>query len=162
MRLVGEKTILRAPNIKDSELILGWENSEDTVRVSSHYGGYQQSDIEEYIRGIKDVYLDKQLRFIICSGEKAIGTIDLFDVDFDLGVASVGLLIAEQEHRNQGRGSESISLLVEYCTETLSLECLNAQILIDNLVSISFFKKMGFKEISSDGRIVLMQLELRK
>lgn len=161
MRMVGKHIILREPQIQDSEILLGWENSKETIQVSSHSGGYTKSDIERYINGIKDVYLDKQLRLMICRGAKSIGTIDLFDVDFDSGKASIGILIAEREDRNNGIGSESLSMLMKYCIRTLGLGCLNAKVQNENFASISFFKKMGFKEINSEVGIVSMQLELR-
>jgi RimJ/RimL family protein N-acetyltransferase len=130
------------------------------VGVSNHKGNFKLSEIEDYIRSIRDVYLDKQLRFVIGRGDSAIGTLDLYDVDFDESYAYVGILIADIKHRGKGLGKEALMILADYCSRTLDISLLKADIQELNKDSIAFFRSSGFVNHNSEKGILTMQMEL--
>lgn len=152
MRLVGRHINLRPPTMQDAQQILEWENAPEVIEFSCHQGGLRLKDIQNYVASIRDVYLDQQLRWIINRGEKAIGTLDIFDVDFKAGLAHVGILIADKSDRRAGLGKEAIDLLQKYCHEILNLRTLVAEVRSDNRGSQMFFESMGFdkKEMEDD------------
>lgn len=146
MILEGENLTLRPPTQADAQQILEWENTSEVVSVSSHEGGLRLEDIQNYISSIMDVYLDRQLRWIITSNGHDIGTLDIFDVDFKAMTANVGILIAEKSKRRAGLGKEAIDLLVDYCRGVLDLSSLLADVRSDNQGSRSFFESLGFEK----------------
>lgn len=146
MILEGARLTLRPPTQADAQQILDWENASEVVSVSSHAGGLRLKDIQNYISSIMDVYLDRQLRWIITSKGIDIGTLDIFDVDFEAQTAHVGILIADKSKRRSGLGKEAIDLLVDYCREVLDLCCLLADVRSDNQGSKSFFESLGFEK----------------
>lgn len=162
MRLEGVHLSLRPPTIHDAEQILRWENATEVVTVSSHEGGLRLEDVRSYITGIMDVYMDKQLRWIISVSNRDIGTLDIFDVDFKTGIAHVGILIAEKSDRRAGRGKEAMNLLVDYCRDILELSTLIADVQLENLGSLRFFEEVGFEQEEMERKLLRYQLKLRK
>ncbi len=76
-----------------------------------------------------------------------VGLIDLFDFDpFHLR-AGVGILIANNKHRQKGYATEALHLLTKYAFETLQLHQLYCNIGTNNPISIQLFKNAGFEEV---------------
>ena len=55
----------------------------------------------------------------------------------------IGILITE---RNKGYGTDTIKTVSEFAFNTLHAEKLHVRIFANNLISYSFFKKLGFKQ----------------
>ncbi len=149
MRLEGTHLSLRPPTIADAELLLSWENDSEVVALSAHEGGLSLIEIQQYIANINDVYLDKQLRFIIHAQDHDLGTLDIFDVDFEANSAHVGILIADKSKRKAGMGTEAMNVLITYCGSVLKLCTLFAEVQSTNVGSQTFFKRLGFECIET-------------
>jgi diamine N-acetyltransferase len=160
MRLEGAGLSLRPPTLADAELLLSWENDNEVVELSAHEGGLSLKDIEQYISSINDVYLDKQLRFIIHAQGQDLGTLDIFDVDFEAESAHVGILIADKSKRKAGIGTEAMNLLIAYCSDVLKLCTLFAEVQASNAGSQTFFKRLGFKCISTEDATLTYELNI--
>lgn len=152
MQLIGVNISLRPPMMQDAQQILEWENATEVVELSGHQGGLRLKDIQNYIASIRDVYMDKQLRWVICKNDSPLGTLDIFDVDFEAGRAHVGVLVADRSTRRAGLGTEALNLLHGYCHEILNLRKLVAEVQADNKGSQLFFESMGYikKEMEDD------------
>ncbi len=147
MIIRGTDISLRPPRMSDAPAMLLWESQQDSVKVSSHEGVFKLKDIQAYIQGIKDVYLDKQLRLVICDhSDKGLGCVDLFDVDMVVGKAAIGILIAAKCDRGKGLASEALQLLVEHSFHTLGLSEIIADVQIENKTSLNFFVRNGFEK----------------
>ena len=144
MILQGRNITLREPKLADAEQILNWENDEEVQKVGTSGVLYTLDMIKDYIAGIKDVYLDKQLRMMVCLHQIGIGAIDLYDVRLEEATAQVGILIADESSRGKGYGSEALNLITKYATEVLGIKQLFVKIQQDNQASLSFFQKNGF------------------
>ena len=101
MYLSGKKIFLRALQLSDADILYQWENDKSIWKVSNTLKPFSKKEIKDFIAAQKDVYLDKQLRLMIClspilplpdspiqkrkgrNGEtekrRAIGCIDLFN-----------------------------------------------------------------------------------
>lgn len=147
--LYGIKIKLRALELSDINLLYKWENDMSIWKVSNTVTPFSRQAIKEYIKSVRDIYADKQLRLMICLASKGspIGCIDLFDFDPNNLRAGVGILIGEPSQRQKGYASEAIGLLVNYCFTTLNLHQLYCNIPFDNEVSVKLFKKHGFRVI---------------
>ena len=89
------------------------------------------------------------MRLAICENddENAIGLIDLFDFDPKNNRAGIGILIKNNNDRNQGIGTEALGLLINYAFYNLNLNQLYANIDTQNIGSLKLFTNFGFQKI---------------
>jgi diamine N-acetyltransferase len=150
LTLTGHTIYLRALEPEDLDFIYALENNETVWEVSNTQTPYSRFLIRQYLENAhQDIYEAKQLRLAICLNDtgETIGLIDIFDFDPKNNRAGVGLVIANYEHRQQGIGSEALSLVVKYAFQQLQLHQLFANIGSDNEISLQLFTKFGFQKI---------------
>ncbi len=146
--LLDDTIKLRALEPEDLELLYYWENNPTIWEYSNTLAPYSKFVLRNYLENAhKDLYEAKQARFIIelIDEKEAIGTIDLFDVDSHNSRAGIGILIADEKHRNKGYAGKTLELLKVYAFEHLGLHQLYCNIGEDNLNSLKLFQKSGFK-----------------
>ena len=146
--LQNEIIKLRALEPEDLELLYNWENNTSIWEYSNTLVPYSKFILRNYLeKAHKDIYEVKQVRFIIeiITTKEAIGTIDLFDIDFYNLRAGVGILIANEEQRNKGYAGKSLELLIIYAFKHLELYQLYCNINEDNKNSLKLFQRLGFK-----------------
>lgn len=150
--LKGNNIYLRALEPEDLEFVFTIENNEAVWEVSNTQTPYSRFLIMQYLENAEqDIYQAKQLRLAICKNDtfEAIGLIDLFDFDPKNNRAGIGIVIQNQENRNQGIGKESLSLLVKYAFTHLNLHQLYANIGSNNEASLKLFTTFGFQKIGT-------------
>ncbi len=147
--LKGKHIYLRALEPDDLSFLYLLENDPAIWEISGTVTPYSKHVLRDYLDNAhRDIYDVKQLRLAICSNQKALlGLIDLFDFDPKHHRAGLGIVVLETEQRNNGIGSEAISLLMDYAFSTLDLRQLFANVGSDNPASLHLFKKMGFVEV---------------
>ncbi len=150
MLLQNEHLKLRALEPTDLELLYQWENNPEIWDVSSTLVPFSKYILHQYIENShKDLFESKQLRLVIevigKSTNQAIGTVDLFDIDFYNKRAGVGILIADEKNRKKGYAEQTLEILHKYCNNHLGLNQLHCQIDNDNIASIRLFEKSGYK-----------------
>jgi len=147
--MIGENLSLRALEPDDINLLYQWENNTSIWHLSNTITPFSRHLLEEYIlNSHQDIYTVKQLRLMIVLNKstETIGCIDLFDFDPTNMRAGMAILISE-EQRNKKYGSEVLSLMIDYCFNTLHLHQLYCNILSNNDASIALFKKVKFSVI---------------
>lgn len=77
--------------------------------------------------------------------KKAIGYIELFDINWFDSKAYIGLMIGEPEYWRQGVGTEAIELITDYGFKELNLNKLYAIIFAPNSASCRCFEKNRYK-----------------
>ncbi len=162
MQIQGKKIILRTVLPPDADLLYKWENDKSNWEVSETKKPFSKKEIDDFIAGQKDIYLDKQLRLMIAispfsHAKKAgveVGCIDLFE--FDSHKAGIGILI-DKKHRKQGYASEALSLLIDYCFNALNLHALFCNISEDNKPSLRLFQKQQFLIAEKKKNIVSLE-----
>ena len=134
---------------EDVEPILRWENDMDNWESSNTFVPYTKKEIEEFVHSDQDIYMGRQMRFMICLNDSflPIGCIDLFDFEPEHQRVCIGVLIGEREERNKGYAREALSCLINYCREVLEIHQVFCNILTDNISSIRLFKSMDFKPV---------------
>lgn len=150
--LKGNTIYLRALEPEDLEFVFTIENNETIWEVSNTQTPYSRFLIMQYLENAEqDIYQAKQLRLAICKNDtfEAIGLIDLFDFDPKNHRAGIGIVIENQENRNQGIGKESLSLLIKFAFKHLNLHQLYANIGSNNEASLKLFTTFGFQKIGT-------------
>jgi len=147
--LKGKTIYLRAVEEDDATTLFMWENNPFNWKVSDTEVPFSMTGIHQLIEQQSNIRNSGQLRFVICENDSdySVGTVDLYDVNFKHGFASVGILIAEEKERRKGRAKESLQLLIEYTRDILELKNLQCSIHADNLSSVELFESMGFERI---------------
>ena len=145
---------LRALEPSDIEQLYLWENDTNLWDVSDTLSPFSRDVLQQYISlAHKGVYEQKQLRLVIDikTGDlcRAVGLVDLFDVDFFHGRAGVGVLVYAAEDRKKGYATDALRLLSTYSFKQLGLHQLYCHILEDNAGSIRLFKKVGFEYVGT-------------
>jgi diamine N-acetyltransferase len=145
--LKGEKVYLRAIEPSDIDEVYQWENDTSIWHLSNTISPFSRFVLEQYLaEAHQDIFTSKQLRLVICLPDgKAIGCIDLFDFEPLHQRAGVGILIVDTADRGKGYASEALSLLIEYCRNTLHLHQLYCNIIAGNEFSQKMFTNMGFQ-----------------
>ncbi|XP_032822909.1 alpha/beta-tubulin-N-acetyltransferase 9 isoform X5 [Petromyzon marinus] len=97
-----------------------------------------------------------------CSEETCMaGDVNLFLTDpGDHSLAEVEIMIAEPSCRGKGLGREATLIMMQYGLQNLGIKTYQAKIGMDNVVSISMFKKMHFKEVSRSNVFQEVTLQL--
>ena len=150
--LQSDNIYLRALEPEDLSFIYEIENDENIWEVSNTQTPYSQYLIKQYLENAhQDIYEAKQLRLVICRNNdfKAVGLIDLFDYDPRNNRAGIGIIIKNENFRNQGVGSQALELLINYSFKKLNLNQLFANINPENLASVALFTKFGFERIGT-------------
>ena len=147
--LQGKNIRLRAPEPEDVDVIHTMENDPSIWQFGNTLIPYSQYQIRQYVLSTQhDIYTEKQVRMMIVtspqeSGNKVVGTIDLFEFDPYHQRAGIGILIIPEE-RNKGYAAEALDLLISYAFRILGLHQLFCNITPDNQASIRLFEKAGF------------------
>ena len=101
-------------------------------------------DVEQFVENQQRYSLaeNEQLRLMICSHEgERLGCIDLSY--YDGRKAFVSILIFDLDNRRKGFAENALHLMIDYA-KSLDLQTLYANILPENLPSISLFEKVRF------------------
>ena len=147
--LENETIRLRATEPEDLELLYKWENDTEQWYLGSTTVPFSRYTLKRYLENSdQDIFTDRQLRLMIVLKEegRAIGTIDLYELDPRHMRAAVGILIDEKE-RNKSYGFQSLKILEQYAFRFLHLKQLYAFIPITNSASKYLFEKAGYKSV---------------
>ena len=176
MHLQGNQIFLRSVQSSDSEILYKWENDKSIWKVSGTKKPFTKKEIQDFILNQKDIYLDKQLRLMICLSpirplpdspiqkqkrgnreRETVGCIDLFNFNESNLTAGIGILV-EKKHRKNGYASDALSLLIKYSFEILCLNELCCNISENNKASIKLFQKNKFKIFDKKNGVCFFQL----
>lgn len=140
---------LRAPEPDDVDFLFDLENDTRLWHLSNTQSPFSRFDMEQYVlQSDKDIYLSKQIRFIIekIDGKKGrtIGTIDLFDFEPKHKRAGIGITLVEDE-RGKGFAAIALKIIIRYAFGYLKLQQLYCEIEEDNAASKKLFETAGFK-----------------
>ena len=137
----GEKIVLRSVDSSDIDTILLWENSSAEPLYGVYEESFSREDVAQFIENQQRYSLaeTEQLRLMICSHEgERLGCVDL--TEYDGKKASISILIFDLDNRRKGFAENALRLMIDYA-KSLDLQTLYANILPENLPSISLFKK---------------------
>ena len=144
---------LRNLSIDDFNYLNSVENNKSLWKYSFQKKQYSKDELIQFIYD-SQLPLEKtnQIRFVICKTEtdEPLGFIDLFEINFIKSQAGISILISNSENRSKGYGKLSVKKIIEYASKELKIKNLYCNISRDNMLSLNFFKSVGFKEISKN------------
>lgn len=146
--LTSQRIRLRAPEPEDLELLYRLENDTEFWKYGATVNPLSRFALKEYIvRSSDNIFDTKQMRLMVELIEEnvTIGAVDIFDFDTFHQRASMGIII-DAPFQSKGYASETVKLTSEYAFEWLHIHQLVAHIPVENLPSITVFKRNGFTE----------------
>lgn len=145
MNLKSDKIYLRAIEPEDVDLLFIWENDPENWRVSETKAPFSRHLLAEFAQSPQDIYMYKQIRFMICTDDETIGTIDLFDYNPINRAVGVGILIQSNEHKGKGYATDALNIAANYGRDVLNLKNIFASMHASNEISIKLFEKSGYE-----------------
>jgi diamine N-acetyltransferase len=143
----SDLTALRPVREKDLDLLLRWENDPEFMASADPHRAYSRALLERYIQyAADDLFAAGQFRYIIEENRsaRAIGHIDLYDLNTDHLRAAVGILIAEKKDRRKGHARRALELIQQRAFEEHRLHQLYAFVSKSNRASMKLFEGAGF------------------
>lgn len=145
-KIVGNKVYLSPVNVEDYEIYTKWMND---FKVTDGLGTstkiYTLDKEKEYLNK-KSTSDDYTFAIVSLETDELIGNCSLFEVDIIKGIATVGILIGDEENRGKGYGSDALKLLISFAFDYLNLHNLMLVVFNFNEIAINAYKKVGFKE----------------
>ena len=138
--------VLRLVELRDASLIYKWEENKEVINSTKKDEPLTISFIESIILEQRNVLISGQVRYVICNCNSNIpvGVVDLYNIDFNIGNADVGIAIVDEINRKRGFASEALKLIGEFAYNDLGLSQLNAMVAFDNIMSNTLFKSAGY------------------
>ena len=156
-KLVGDKIYLSPRNIEDAEIYVKWINDFEVT----DFTGYSSKimDIEgekEYLNSTARKTNNISFAIVKQENDELIGTAGFDKLDYINRVATLGIMIGEQENRDKGYGAETINLLLDFGFNYLNLNNINLYVMEFNPRAIACYKKCGFKEMGRRRKTVFL------
>ncbi len=153
--IYGKRIRFRAVEPADLDRFLVWINDPDVTEnllqqlpISSveEKSWYEKMMALPPARHVMVIEIRKSSDGITRSDEWiAIGNIQFISMDERLGSASVGIMIGEKDHWDNGYGTEAMQLMLAHGFNTLNLNRIYLSVCKKNLRGIRAYEKAGYK-----------------
>lgn len=145
-KLVGERIYLSPMCMEDAETYVEWLSDRsvtDGIHGTSKLLSVEQE--KEWIR--KNLEKGEYIFSIVLKeNDKLIGNCSIMNLNRTDRTGTLGILIGEEQYRNNGYGAEALRLLLDYGFNILNLHNINLGVFSFNERAINCYKKVGFKE----------------
>lgn len=151
---------LRTMESADVQALFCMENDPEVWRYTDQGDApYTWEQIKHFVHTApRDLTILGQLRLVIESEGRVVGTVDWYGYDPDLAQAWVGVLVWPAELRGRGVGRAALRQLLHQVDQgQWPVERLLAQVDPENQASLRLFRSVGFQETNHNpnGPIVL-------
>ena len=144
-KMSGKRIYLSPMNEEDAEIYTIWMNDRE---ITDNLGSSTMVFSEEAERGwVEENSGEYQFAIIESESNEIIGNCGIQAVTHTFQRAELGLFIGDEENRNKGYGKEVLSLLLEYCFDTLNLHNVMLKVFSFNERAVHTYSRVGFKEI---------------
>lgn len=142
MNIHGKKVVLRAPELRDVELLNKWANDAEIWKgMGAWHFPYSSLSTEKWIANLNN---DSPAghRFCIDAGELGlIGTASLIDIDWKNRHAWHGLMLGDKDVRGKGLGLDAVMAIMRHAFDELGMVRLDGGMIETNTRSIEFYTK---------------------
>jgi len=151
--IYGERVRLRAVEREDVKKFYVWVNDPEVTRHLSLYLPMSTVDEENWFDSMtKRDQSEKALAIEVRDGNgwKMVGNCGVFGIDTVNRLGELGIMLGEKDEWNKGYGTETMTLLLRHCFDTLNLNRVFLHVYAENLRAKRAYEKAGFVE---EGRL---------
>lgn len=127
---------------EDSEILFRWVNDPETVRFNAPYRPVHWASYEEWVRAIR-ASPGRQVFAIRVDG-RAVGVVQLVDIDPVHRSAELTIRIGEEADRGRGTGTAALRLATDFAWRDLNLHRVWVRVFATNAQAIRAYEKAGF------------------
>jgi len=121
---------------------------------------YQVESIDKYF-DLK--VMDKtRVFFAIVYDDKTIGEIQLKYIDFVNRTGTLSIIIANDEYKNSGAGTEAIQKMLSYAKKELNFKSVFADAIHRNSRSQYVLERIGFKHLREDEKLKYYEYKIEE
>lgn len=142
---------------KDIELLRNWRNNE--VQHFMIYKEYITEEMQQKWFESIDNY--NNFFFIIYKDDKAIGLIDIKNIDWKLLTADTGIYIAIQKYRESEAPIASVVMSAVFMKNILQINTVYGKSLSNNKSAIAYNLSIGFKIVEKSKDVVIMSIDVQ-
>lgn len=144
-KMPGKHVYLSPMNEEDVEIYAKWMNDRE---ITDNLGSSTMVFSEEAERSwVEENSGEYQFAIVERESDRLIGNCGIHSVSHTFQRAELGIFIGEEADRGKGYGKEVLSLLLEYCFDTLNLHNVMLKVFSFNERAVHTYKRVGFKEI---------------
>ena len=145
--LVGENVRIRAIELDDLEVMAKWRN---TSEVMEYFYEKEPLSLEMQRRWFEGYLnrLEKEKCYLIetLSGDKPIGTISLYNIDWRNRHCEFGrFFLCADEMRGKGYGREALELILDFGFNHLNMAKIYCTTYLDNHRALGLYELVGFR-----------------
>ena len=141
--ITGANVHLTEVRAADSEVLFGWINHPDTVRLNSAYRPTHESTHQTWFASLGKN--EHRIFFAVRdSSDRLLGYIQLIDVDAIHRVAELTIRLGLESERGRGVGTEAMRLVLDHAWRDLNLNRVWLRVFSDNARAIRAYEKVGF------------------
>ncbi len=147
---IGEKVLLRPPELSDLDAIMANWNTYETRRFLNEFIPHSRIQEEKWIKSmIEEADKRDGYAFIIeeKSTQELLGSVGVFAINWFDRHAIVGIAIHDPEHHNKGYGTDALRCLLKFCFHVLNLHRVELSVFDYNPRAQHVYEKIGFKEV---------------
>ncbi len=137
-----KKVSLRAVRDSDKDFLYDMINDPVLVQFNAPYRPVHEFNHQKWY---ENIIQDKTKEvFIIESNNIAVGSVQLFDINFVHRTAELAIRIRNNADRGQGVGSMAINLITQHAFHNLGLIRVSLRVLKNNERAIKAYEKAGY------------------
>ena len=145
--IYGEGIRLRAADRDDLPMFVEWFNDPEVRHGLMMYLPLSMAKEEQWFEAMLKrpqdehplvIEIEKQDQWV------SIGNCGVFDIDWRIRSAEVGIVIGEKEYWNQGHGTNAMRLLLRHGFKTLNLNRIFLKVYDNNPRAVRSYEKAGF------------------
>lgn len=135
-------------NKNTQEKVRGWRNKPEIRKCMITQHIVSKREHSSWLKMMKD---NKQNKiWVVFYGAEPIGIAQLKKIDSENLNASWGFYIGERDYRGRGISKKILFELLRVFFEDMKFKTLQTEVLEDNKVAFSLYKKFMFREVSKD------------
>lgn len=144
--LRGRLVFLRPAERTDLPTFVGWLTDAETTRNLLLRGPLSLAMEERWFEDLLEHHGGDRWHFVICrlADGRAVGVIDLHEIDMTNGGAGIGIVIGESADRSVGYGGDALAALLDFAFDELRLERVWLDVFDSNAGARRLYERVGF------------------
>lgn len=141
--LVGDKVVLRTPEVEDIHVLLRWINDREVGQYLMPHFPFSHTEERDWLERVSRSETDRVLLIQARDGQP-IGVIGLHRIDHTRRQAELGIFIGEKEYWGRGYGTDAIRTLLRFAFQEMNFHRIYLRVNADNERAQRCYRKCGF------------------